>query len=978
MNRLLRRQIKHAFGKDFDISTLDAKTRDFISRVETAYDGFNNEKKFLEHTIKINSEELTEAYETIEEYNLSLKDEIGEKKLIFQQYTKAIDASYLVSKTDKSGIITYANEQFIEVSGYSKRELIGISHNIVRHPDVPSSVFEDLWRTIKQKKVWRGQLKNISKSGKSYFVYATIFPLVDSKGNIIEYIAIRNNITKRVEAENKLKRQEKYNKMIFNNQENIVFTATKELGVIEANQKFLETFGFNSFASFKEKYNCICDLFIEKEGYLKASTKYKHWSEEIFCTPEKTHKALIKDKYDFERIYSVHINRVEFEDEELMIANFTDITELEYAREIAIASEKAKSEFMANMSHEIRTPMNGIVGFTDLLFKSNLEPKQRQFTEYIKNSTTVLLDIVNDILDFSKIESGHLKLDLIPANPFIDLRGAMTIFKSQATQKNISFIVNIDSSISECLVMDKLRLIQILTNLVNNAIKFTPEHGTVDMSAKLISSEDNREKIIFSVTDTGIGIAKDRLETIFQSFIQADSSTTRKFGGTGLGLTIGASLCNLMGSQLQVESQQGKGSRFFFEVEFEVCDSTPTLASQAKYSPIYVLDHNGEIYNNVMTQLKHFGLETHTGSFEELLCGDNKDNIIVTFNYRQYKPLESISSKIILIDDSKEAFMLAREEDILYHIGFFDEAPSILYNAILNYTMIPKGDKVLSAISTKDSTFKVLVVEDYEMNRILIEEMLNGYGISPDFAFDGAEAIEKVEDNSYNIIFMDINMPVMNGIDATRILRKKGVKIPIIALTANALEGDKEHYLSEGMDNYLSKPIDVDELEAILTKYKHEVSRIEIKEKKKEIEEIKKENKIVVVEEVKEKEKKIELNNRLFVNSLLEAKKSMQFSTPIIIRLFNSFVENSIRNIQQLIPAIESKDEKVIYQSAHALRGIALALKFKEIGELCNKIEYGVKEKKDIDYEKLVNELELYIAYIKNNKTLIIKELEEY
>ena len=972
MNRLLKRQIKHAFGKDFDVSKLDSKTRDFIERVDSAYEGFNNEKKFLEHTIKINSEELTEAYETIEEYNLSLKDEIGEKKLIFQQYTKAIDASYLVSKTDKSGIITYANEQFIEVSGYQKHELIGKSHNIIRDPDTPSHIFKDLWSTIKQKKVWRGQLQNRSKNGTAYFVYATIFPLVDSKGNIIEYIAVRNNITKRVEAENKLKRQEKYNKMIFNNQENIVFTATKEEGVIEVNQKFLETFGFNSFTSFKSEYECICDLFIEKEGYLKATTKYRHWSEDIFEEPDKTHKALIKDKYEFERIYSVHINKVAFEDEELMIANFTDITELEYAREIAIASEKAKSEFMANMSHEIRTPMNGIVGFTDLLFKSNLEPKQRQFTEYIKNSTKVLLDIVNDILDFSKIESGHLKLDLTPANPFIDLRGAMTIFKSQATEKNISFIVNIDSSISECLIMDKLRVIQILTNLVNNAIKFTPEHGTVDMCARLISREDSIEKIMFSVTDTGIGIAKDRLETIFQSFIQADNSTTRKFGGTGLGLTIGASLCNLMCSQLQVQSQEGEGSRFFFEVDFEVCDSTPTLASQAKHSPIYVLNHDGVIYNNVITQLKHFQLQVLTGSFEDLLCGDNRDNIIITFNHRQYKPLENISSKIILIDDSKEAFMLAREEDILYHIGFFDEAPSILYNAILNYTMTPQNDKILHVISSKESTFKVLVVEDYEMNRILIEEMLNGYGIKPDFAFDGLEAINKVEESSYNIIFMDINMPVMNGIDATKILRKKGVKIPIIALTANALEGDKEHYLSEGMDNYLSKPINVEELEAILTKYKNNISRHKIQDSKKEI--IEEE----VILEVEEEEEKIVLNNKIFVNSLLEAKKSMQFSTPIIVRLFNSFVENSIRNIQQLIPAIESNNEKIIYQSSHALRGIALALKFAEIGELCNEIEYGIKEKKDIDYDTLVNDLELYIAYIKKNKNAIIKELEEY
>ncbi len=972
MNRLLKRQIKHAFGKNFDINTLEPNMIDFINRVDEAYEAFNSEKKFLEHTIKINSDELTEAYETIEEYNLSLKDEIGEKKLIFQQYTEAIDASYLVSKTDTAGIITYANEEFIKVSGYSKDEIIGKSHNIIRHPDVSNELFKELWETIEDKKIWKGEFKNRAKDGTTYYVYATIFPLVDIKGNIIEYIAIRNNITKRVEIENRLKKEEKYSKMIFNNQENIVFTTTKESGVIEVNQKFLDIFGFPSIEFFKAEHKYISELFIEKEGYLKAIAKDKHWSELVFKEPQKTHKVIIKDKFDFERIYSVHIKAVEFEDKNLLIVNFTDITELEYAREMAIASERAKSEFMANMSHEIRTPMNGIVGFTDLLFKSNLDPKQRQFTEYIKNSTNLLLDIVNDILDFSKIESGHLELDLIPSNPFIDLRGAMSIFKSIATKKHISFIVNIDASISECLVMDRLRVVQILTNLVNNAIKFTPEGGTVEMSVKLISSDEHREKILFLVNDTGIGIPKNRLDSIFKSFIQADNSTTRNFGGTGLGLTISASLCKLMGSELQVKSKEGEGSRFFFELDVEKCNSTPTLASQVNSVPIYLLDHNGEIYDNVLTHLKHFRLEVITGSFEDLLCGNYKDSIIITFNYRQYKPIHNISSKIILIDDSKEAFMLAREEDILYHIGFYDEAPSILYNAILNYTMSQEKSSILPIChnTTKEDSLKVLVVEDYEMNRILIEEMLNSFGIEPEFALNGLEAIEKIEDdNIYNIIFMDINMPIMNGIDATKILRRRGVDTPIIALTANALEGDKELYLSEGMDNYLSKPIDIRELEAILNKYQYKPNKIkDIKEKR-----VKKD--IVEIKEIKKEENT--LNDDVFVESLLEAKESMKFSTTIIIKLFNSFVENSIRNLQNLIPAIDSRDEKVIYQSSHALRGIALALKFHKIGELCNEIEYGIKEHKDIDYNRLVNELERYIAYIKKHKRSIIIKLEK-
>ena len=968
MNRLLRRQLKYSFGKDFNIDEFDDKMRDFIGRVERAYEAFDNEKKFLEHTIKINSEELTEAYETIEEYNLSLKDKISEKKLIFQQYTQAIDASFLVSKTDKDGVIIYANDMFCEVSKYSKEELIGKPHSIVRHKSMPSSLFKELWETIKQKKVWRGQIKNRDKYGNRYFIYATIFPLVDKSGEIIEYIAIGNNITERVELENRLKKQEKYTKLLFNSQESIVFTLTKEAGVLDVNKKFLETFGFESFFDFKRDYSCISELFIEKEGYLNSSSSLNiHWVDEVLENPDKTHKAIIKDKYEMERIYSVHLNSVEFENENFLIANFTDITELEYARELAIASEKAKSEFMANMSHEIRTPMNGIIGFTDLLFKSDLDAKQRQFTEYIKNSTTVLLDIVNDILDFSKIESGHLELDLTPTNPFIDLRSAMTIFKSQASQKNISFIVNIDSSIHECLLMDKLRVIQILTNLVNNAIKFTPEDGTVDMCAKLVKRDGDRDRILFSVTDTGIGIPKDRIKTIFKSFIQADSSTTRNFGGTGLGLSIAGSLCKLMGGELKVESKEGEGSRFYFEVEFKQCNNTPTLASRVNNSsPIYLIDCKKGIYRDILTQLKHFGITPIQISFEDLICGNiPKDSIIITFNYKQYRPLLNISKKIILADNSKEAFKLARDEDIIYHIGLFEEAPSILYNAILNYTTSFNSKKNLNRgdgsrnLNGSSNGIKALVVEDYEMNRILIEEMLLSFNIEPDFALNGKDAVDMVEKNGlYDIIFMDINMPIMNGIDATKILRQKGIDTPIIALTANALEGDRERYLASGMSDYLSKPVDIKYLEKILNRYIHR--REEDREE----------------EPSKVRESRLKLNIDTCVNSLVKAKNEMRFSTSIVVRLFKSFVENAIKNLQLLIPAVESGDRDTIYKSAHALRGIALALRFKNIVDICEEIEYGIKDSKDnIDYRVLSSELEEYIAYIKRHKNIIIERL---
>ena len=951
MNRLLKRQIKNIFGKNFDIRTLDSQVQNLLKRVDEAYSDFNKEKSFLDHLIEINTAELTEAYETIERHNLSLKNEVDEKSLLLKQYKDAIDATMVVSKTDLNGRISYVNDTFCELSGYSKRELLGHAHSVVRHPDTSSKVFEEMWKTITAKKSWHGEIPNRAKNGEVYYVDAHIFPLLNKKDEIIEYIAIRSDITKRVIAEKKLEKEHRYNQMLFNDQENIVFTANRDDGVIDANRKFFETFGFVSLEAFKNQHECVCELFIDKEEYLKVSTKETHWTDIIFAEPNKQHKALILDKRGKERIFSVKLNLIDFDDEQFIISSFTDITNLEHARKQAEASEKAKSEFMANMSHEIRTPMNGIVGFTELLMKSELSIEQKRYTQLIEHSTSILLKIVNDILDFSKIESGHMELDYIPVNPFVNLHNSISFFRSKAKEKNISYLVEIDPSINECLLMDELRITQVLNNLINNAIKFTPKEGTIHIQLEKKSSTSTEENISFSVTDTGIGIAPDRMDKVFQSFIQADSSTTRSFGGTGLGLTISASLCGLMNSELKLKSVLGKGSTFYFDMSFKTCEPSTVLAKEINNPPLYVIESEGVVYKTVLYHLKHFGIDYVLLNAEDIENFDFETHIVILFNYLLYLSLDLEENEVILIDSRDAATNLAKKIDKLLCLSSFEDTPSDLYNAVMELNLISKSNTTV-LLDNKNLNLNVLVAEDYEVNRILIEEMLKEYGIVPDFAVDGLEAVMMGEAKAYDLIFMDINMPNLNGLDATKQLKEKGITTPIIALTANALKGDREHFLEEGMNGYLSKPLDGTLLLEVLLEYTKEDSK-----------------------EEEPLEVHVDYSVDEIIDSLAIAQKKMNFPVAIIKRLFESFIKNALFTKESFLEAIDIHDEKMIKDKAHALRGTALSLELEKIVNICYLLEY---EKETLNLEEckqMVFDVTRLIQAIDEKKELVLARL---
>ena len=928
----------------------------------------------LESLSTLMSELVRQREESQKDLQAALTD------LAYQKF--ALDQHAIVSMTDVLGNITYANDKFCEISGYTRNELLGQSHRIINSGVHGPGFFENLWSTITAGRVWHGEVCNRNKQGALYWVNASIVPLRDENGKPSMFIAIRTDITERKRMESTIKGAEARLRRITNTIPGVVF----QWQVSEQSNRFTfvspmveQVFGVTAEAALAD-VNALLDLVrpderekvtqafttaarthsaqreefrvVRPDGHLRwirgelspesdavdsggtlftgifqdvtelkeADARLREVTEnspvavfqyhrvegrglvvtfmsqaiesmcglrpeDVLADARALQRCLHPDDADaMGQVFSQEaeqaqkisfdvrfVHRVSGETvwvhgeshprqlpsgERVWNGYLTDITaakeiavELEKAKESAEAASRAKSDFLANMSHEIRTPMNGVMGMTDLLLDTALDPEQSEYVKIVKSSADALLRVINDILDFSKIEAGKLQIEDIPFHLTETVDETMKTLALRAHDKGLELVSDVAPEVPLSVVGDPGRLRQILVNLIGNALKFT-QQGSVLLRVEVAERTVQSVVLHLSVMDTGIGIAPNKLATIFEAFSQEDSSITRKFGGTGLGLTICARLVEALGGRIWVESALGRGSTFHFTVRLALDAGAAPPPPRVPFDGLRVLVVDDNEVNRLVLQRSLAAVNMEVSAVAsgaeclrwlaqtppdgqkrcDLVLLDAQmpemDGFEVAQRIRGLPQASAIPMVMLSSSGLKGDLQRSQEAGISGYLSKPVSRTELLemVSRVLRLEA-RREERTAAPVAPRpaQSTLDVLLVEDHIVNQKLAIALLERWGHKVTVAENGRVALDSLGRRNFDVVLMDMMMPVMDGVEATRHIRAAeaatGQHVPIIAMTANAMESDRDRCIAAGMDDYLSKPIKAQELQEMLQRY---------------------------------------------------------------------------------------------------------------------------------------------------------------
>lgn len=810
--------------------------------------------------VKNSPTRLYGTFQNIDTQKRAQMEVIAAKKLLDDVLSAATGVSIIA--TDLEGTITVFNQGSAQLLGYTAEEMIGKQTPVIFHdPKEVDEVCTDFSAALGSEVSGFGFYKQcadhpqkeraftfITKYKKRIRVSLSINSIKDSQGNIIGYLGISTDITQKETVEKELATEKALLIAFIENAPASVAMIDEDMHFLIASKTWLKEYTqiegdvrglsyYDVFPNLSEERKAIHQRVLKGEVFKK---------EEDVYVDAKTNTPL-HISWEMRPWY-----RADHSIGGMMIFTHNISASVKHREELTVArlhadlANLAKSEFLANMSHEIRTPLNGVIGFTDLVLKTQLNHTQQQYLKIVNQSANALLSIINDILDFSKIEAGKFELD-IERSDLYDIAGqASDITNYQIHTKKLEMLLNVQPNLPRFIWTDALRLKQILINLLGNAAKFTAK-GEIELKIQALSESKSHHLLRFSVRDTGIGIAKTTQSKIFNAFSQEDSSTTKKYGGTGLGLTISNKLLKMMDSRLHLESSPGEGSTFYFDLNLQSEHGDPIeWIGMESIANVLIVDDN-ENNRNILTDmllLKNIHSDHAKNGFEALQLfaeGKNYDAVLMDYHMQYMDGIET-ATKI------KHNFM--RDEEklpiILLHSSSDDGTIIKACNelGIENRLLKPiKMDKLFLTLSRLKSTeissqnleieaplityqnpnYRFLIVEDNEVNRFLTHsylEKLYPQSIIIE-AENGIKGVEQFQKMPFDLIFMDIQMPEMNGYECARKIRaiEKDKRTPIIALTASNVKGESEKSVAAGMNDFITKPVLQENIKVILDKW---------------------------------------------------------------------------------------------------------------------------------------------------------------